>query len=88
MKLPWQVIASTSGGTAMVGNRCREASTTDAGGRDPVGCAGVRVGFEDNVYLRKGQLAASNAELVADIAGLTRQLGRAIATSDQARQML
>jgi 3-keto-5-aminohexanoate cleavage enzyme len=52
------------------------------------GAAGVRVGFEDNVYLRKGQLAASNAELVADIAGLSRQLGRAIATSDQAREML
>lgn len=53
-----------------------------------MGAAGVRVGFEDNVYLRKGRLALSNAELVADIAELARQLGRAVATSDEARAIL
>ena len=53
-----------------------------------LGAAGVRVGFEDNVYLRKGQLAKSNAELVQDIASVARQLGRAIATPDEARRIL
>jgi 3-keto-5-aminohexanoate cleavage enzyme len=53
-----------------------------------MGAAGVRVGFEDNVYLRKGLLASSNAELVADIAELARQLGRAVATPDEARAIL
>lgn len=53
-----------------------------------LGAHGLRVGFEDNVYLRKGQLAASNAELVADIANLVTQLGRKIATPAQARVIL
>jgi 3-keto-5-aminohexanoate cleavage enzyme len=53
-----------------------------------LGAAGVRVGFEDNVYLRKGQLAKSNAELVEDIASVAKQLGRGIATPDQAREIL
>jgi 3-keto-5-aminohexanoate cleavage enzyme len=53
-----------------------------------MGAAGVRVGFEDNVYLRKGQLARSNAELVQDIASVSRQLGRTIATPDEARAIL
>ncbi len=53
-----------------------------------LGAAGIRVGFEDNVYLRKRQLAKSNAELVEDIANVARQLGRGIATPDQARDIL
>jgi 3-keto-5-aminohexanoate cleavage enzyme len=53
-----------------------------------LGAAGVRVGFEDNVFLRRGQLAKSNAELVEDIANVARQLGRSIATPDQAREIL
>jgi 3-keto-5-aminohexanoate cleavage enzyme len=53
-----------------------------------LGAHGLRVGFEDNVYLRKGQLAASNAELVSDIADLVTSLGRRIATIDEARATL
>lgn len=53
-----------------------------------LGADGVRVGFEDNVYIRKGQLAADNAELVADIAGLARSLGRRVASADEARARL
>ena len=53
-----------------------------------LGAHGLRVGFEDNVYLRKGQLAASNAELVADMAGLVTALGRSIATPAEARSLL
>jgi 3-keto-5-aminohexanoate cleavage enzyme len=48
----------------------------------------VRVGFEDNVYYRKGVLARSNAELVARIARLAGELGRPVATPEQARALL
>jgi len=48
----------------------------------------VRVGFEDNVYYRKGELASSNAQLVARIARISRELDREVATPDEARQML
>jgi 3-keto-5-aminohexanoate cleavage enzyme len=52
------------------------------------GAGGIRVGFEDGVYLRRGVLAASNAELVADAAELARTLGRAVAAIDEARAIL
>src|SRR5437660_75516 len=48
----------------------------------------VRVGFEDNIYYRKGQLAKSNAELVARIARMAQELDRPVATPEQAREML
>ncbi len=48
----------------------------------------VRVGMEDNIYLEKGVLAKSNAELVAKIARIAKELGRKIATPDEARQIL
>lgn len=48
----------------------------------------VRVGFEDNVYYRKGELASSNAQLVARIARIAQELDRPVATPDEARAML
>ena len=48
----------------------------------------VRVGFEDNIYLGKGQKAASNGELVAKVARIAHELGREIATPDEARKIL
>ncbi|OIN92793.1 MAG: 3-keto-5-aminohexanoate cleavage protein [Comamonadaceae bacterium CG1_02_60_18] len=48
----------------------------------------VRVGFEDNIFYRKGELASSNAQLVARVARLSAELGRALATPAQARAML
>jgi 3-keto-5-aminohexanoate cleavage enzyme len=52
------------------------------------GATNVRVGFEDNVFLRRGTLAASNAELVADIAELIGTLGRRPATYIEACALL
>jgi len=49
---------------------------------------GIRVGFEDGVYLRRGVLASSNAELVADAAELVRTLGRRVASVHEARGLL
>ncbi|QVK19099.1 3-keto-5-aminohexanoate cleavage protein [Mycoplasmatota bacterium] len=48
----------------------------------------VRVGFEDNIYLKKGQLAQSNGELVEKVVRLAKELGREIATPDEARKIL
>lgn len=48
----------------------------------------VRVGLEDNVYYRRGELAASNAQLVARAARLAEELGRGVATASEARAML
>jgi len=48
----------------------------------------VRVGLEDNLYLEEGVLAKSNAELVARTAKIARDLGREIATPNEARTML
>jgi 3-keto-5-aminohexanoate cleavage enzyme len=48
----------------------------------------VRTGLEDNIYYRRGELAVSNAQLVERLARLTRELGRDVATPDQARRLL
>ncbi|MGQ9679665.1 MAG: 3-keto-5-aminohexanoate cleavage protein [Candidatus Bathyarchaeia archaeon] len=48
----------------------------------------VRVGFEDNVYIRHGVLAKSNAELVRKVVNIARELDRPIATPDDAREIL
>lgn len=48
----------------------------------------VRVGFEDNLYYRKGELAESNAQLVERMARIAGELDRPVATPDQARELL
>jgi 3-keto-5-aminohexanoate cleavage enzyme len=48
----------------------------------------IRVGMEDNVYARRGQLLNSNAEMVERVVRIARDLNREIATPVQARQML
>lgn len=45
----------------------------------------ARVGFENNLWLPDGTLAADNANLVAVVAAAAAALGRPIATPDQAR---
>jgi len=50
------------------------------------GCA--RVGLEDNIYYRKGELAKSNAQLVARIVRIAREIGLEPATPDEARLYL
>jgi 3-keto-5-aminohexanoate cleavage enzyme len=48
----------------------------------------VRVGFEDNIYYRKGELADGNAQLVARIARIGRELDRPPASPDEVRRGL
>lgn len=48
----------------------------------------VRVGFEDNVYMKKGILATSNGELVQKVVRIAKELQREIATPKEAREIL
>ena len=47
----------------------------------------VRVGLEDNIYYRRGELA-TNEQLVARVARIAAELGRPVATPDEAREIL
>ncbi|MFC4359189.1 3-keto-5-aminohexanoate cleavage protein [Halobium salinum] len=48
----------------------------------------VRVGLEDNVYYRRGELAESNAQLVERAVRIVEEFGRPLATTDEAREIL
>jgi len=48
----------------------------------------VRVGFEDNVYSKKGELAESNGVLVETVVRIARELGRETASPQEARKIL
>jgi uncharacterized protein (DUF849 family) len=49
---------------------------------------GVRVGLEDNLWLEKGVMAKSNAELVEKMVRLAKEFGYEPATPDETRQIL
>jgi 3-keto-5-aminohexanoate cleavage enzyme len=48
----------------------------------------VRVGLEDCVYISKGIMADSNAQIVEKMARISREMGRELATPDEARRIL
>jgi len=48
----------------------------------------VRVGWEDNPFLEQGVYAKTNAELVEKIVRIARDLGREIASPDEAREII
>jgi 3-keto-5-aminohexanoate cleavage enzyme len=48
----------------------------------------IRVGMEDNVYYSHGVLAVSNAQLVERAVRIARELGREIATPEEARAIM
>jgi 3-keto-5-aminohexanoate cleavage enzyme len=47
----------------------------------------IRVGFEDNIYLKEGVLAKSNAQLVEGAVSLVHQLQYEVASPDEAREI-
>lgn len=49
---------------------------------------GVRVGLEDNFYLEEGRMARSNGELVEKAVSICGELGREVATIEEARAQL
>lgn len=48
----------------------------------------LRVGFEDNIYLRRGVLAESNAQLVKQAASLIEENGHRVASVNETREIL
>ncbi len=48
----------------------------------------IRVGLEDNVYYNAGQKAESNAQFVERVKRLAAEVGRTLATPDEAREIL
>ena len=48
----------------------------------------IRVGMEDNVVYKKGQLAGSNMQLIARARRVIEEFGYEVATPDEARQIL
>lgn len=48
----------------------------------------IRVGMEDSIYLRRGVLAESNAQLVEQVRGIVEASGHEAATPDEAREIL
>ena len=54
-----------------------------------ISCGGnVRVGLEDGVHISKGILAESNAQMVQKVVRMSEEMGREIATPDEARKIL
>jgi 3-keto-5-aminohexanoate cleavage enzyme len=48
----------------------------------------IRVGFEDNLFYRKGEPAESNAQIVARSVRIARELGKEPTTPNETREML
>lgn len=48
----------------------------------------IRVGLEDNVYYNAGQLAASNEQFIERVSRLAAEIGKTVASPDEARAIL
>jgi len=71
----WEVIGISKCGWRMIG------AAAVLGGN-------VRAGLEDNLYLPNGTMARSNGELIAVAARIVTDVGRKVATVDEAREIL
>lgn len=50
--------------------------------------ANIRTGLEDNIYYSKGVLAKSNAQLVERMVRIAREIGREVATVEEAAELM
>lgn len=48
----------------------------------------IRIGFEDNIYYHKGELAKGNGQLIERIVRIAKETGRGIATIEEARKII
>jgi len=48
----------------------------------------IRVGFEDNIYIKKDALATSNAQMVTKVVDIAKLMDREVASAQEARQIL
>jgi 3-keto-5-aminohexanoate cleavage enzyme len=53
-----------------------------------IGAGAARTGFEDTIHLPNGDVAPTNADLVAALVRVVRGVGREVASPDEARRML
>ena len=84
--LAWLVNAIPAGSTWTATGIGRNAFTLAAAAIVMGG--NVRVGFEDNLNLERGVRARSKGELVAKVVRIAKELGRPVATSAEAREIL
>ncbi len=71
----WEVIGISKSGWRMIG------AALALGGN-------IRAGLEDNLYLPSGEMARSNGDLIEVAARMCRDVGRKVATVEQAKQIL
>ncbi len=71
----WEVIGISKSGWRMIG------TALVLGGN-------IRAGLEDNLYLPSGEMAQSNGQLIEVAARMVRDVGRKVATVEQAREIL
>mgnify|MGYP003353104676 CR=1 FL=1 len=48
----------------------------------------VRVGFEDNIFYARGEVAKSNAQLVERVVGIIERMGARVLSPAEARKKL
>jgi len=48
----------------------------------------IRVGMEDNIYYKRGELAKSNAQFVERIVRIAKEYGREVASPEEARKII
>jgi len=53
-----------------------------------LGCNITRVGFEDHIYLPNGDIAKNNVQIVENAVRIARDVGRDIATVDEAKEIM
>jgi len=71
----WEVIGISKSGWRMIG------SALVLGGN-------IRAGLEDNLYLPSGEMARSNGDLIEVAARMTRDVGRKVASVEDAKKIL
>ncbi len=71
----WEVIGISKSGWRMI------ASALVLGGN-------IRAGLEDNLYLPTGEMARSNGDLIEVAARMTRDVGRKVASVEEAKKIL
>jgi uncharacterized protein (DUF849 family) len=95
--IPWGIEATVENLVYMRNNLPRDALWYAFGtgsNQFPMAAASVvmgghiRVGFEDNIYIKKGTLAKSNAQLVAKAVDIVKLMDREVASAQEARQIL
>jgi len=48
----------------------------------------IRTGLEDTIYYEKGELAQGNAQLVKRMVRIAKEIGREVATVEEAKEIL